>query len=139
MSSTGTRTGLRIVSKVPPRCASSYAPTSSAVSRKSTSPILMYRAGPGCECSCGSRPSASGPCGWVAWALMSRASLHQVDDGEDHDPDDVDEVPVERRHLEIEGLRRRELPADRRDEDGDEPRSEEHTSELQSRLHLVCR
>src|SRR3989449_9034598 len=37
------------------------------------------------------------------------------------------------------------LPADGRDQDGEEPRvthavrSEEHTSELQSRLHLVCR
>src|SRR2546429_7353976 len=31
----------------------------------------------------------------------------------------------------------RELPAERGPDEG--PRSEEHTSELQSRLHLVCR
>src|SRR2546422_1922435 len=36
---------------------------------------------------------------------------------------------------------RRDLPADRRDAQitVEELRSEEHTSELQSRLHLVCR
>src|SRR2546422_11668553 len=63
-------------------------------------------------------------------------------------PDDVEMVGgrLRRRAPEDDGERvrpaieRMAAPADLRERLGDEPqRSEEHTSELQSRLHLVCR
>jgi hypothetical protein len=38
------------------------------------------------------------------------ALLHQVDEREDHDPDDVDEVPVQTRHLQPQRVLRPQWP-----------------------------
>src|SRR2546422_7928974 len=54
------------------------------------------------------------------------------------DQDDPEVDPVARHHRTEEGGGRVELPdGETRPAEGE--RSEEHTSELQSRLHLVCR
>src|SRR5579864_7164682 len=70
--------------------------------------------------SLGCWPSATGLSVCITsevWcALISRPSLgrDEVDDGEDHDPDDVDEVPVQASDLHHLGLLLRELAPQRK-------------------------
>src|SRR2546422_2355989 len=54
-------------------------------------------------------------------------------------PDAVERLPREREQEKAELVRQAVEPDDRRVTGLVEERSEEHTSELQSRLHLVCR
>src|SRR2546422_2589737 len=48
-------------------------------------------------------------------------------------------TPLARHHDDLRQARRPGAPRGRSPVAGGDPRSEEHTSELQSRLHLVCR
>src|SRR2546429_6919207 len=50
-----------------------------------------------------------------------------------------DQVEREREHDRNQHLRGEGDAVRKQEKDGDDQRSEEHTSELQSRLHLVCR
>src|SRR3954462_5119908 len=71
----------------------------------------------GCACS----TSSCGACAWlsaesgrlVMLACVSIGSplLDEVDESEDHDPDDVDEVPIQRRDVDEQGVARREPAA----------------------------
>src|SRR5580700_10314655 len=56
-----------------------------------------------------------------AGALMALDVLEQVDGREDHDPDDVDEVPVEAHHLDVDRLLLRQPARERVEEHAGEP------------------
>src|SRR4029079_4012636 len=114
VSSTGTNTWVRSPSE--PACSpkvTSYSATSSAVRMKSTRPTLVYVPGVGWEWPCSSAV--------VTCEVMPEASLHQVNDGENDDPDHVHEVPVQRRHLEIDRVLGRQLLPERQHEHRDQP------------------
>src|SRR5581483_12012599 len=95
-------------------------PTSMLVITASARPIRRYSAGPGCG-----RPPAS--VSWPAWSSVRRYSarvmlycpllLNQVDQREDHDPNDIDEVPVEPGQLHVQALLLRDPSAQRHDEE----------------------
>src|SRR5262249_23128092 len=53
--------------------------------------------------------------------LSSAHTLEQVDEREDHDPDDVDEVPVEPAQLDGEALAPRQPARERRRRQGEQP------------------
>src|SRR5262245_31878608 len=87
-------------------------------------PIRTYSLALGWVCSAGtaSRASANPPAPASSWNL-SRSCIpvslllrlgDQVDDREDHDPDDVHEVPVQADHLDRERLVVGEAPGPRR-------------------------
>src|SRR5215218_10591019 len=79
--------------------------TSAAVIAARMIAIRMYSFGPGCRPACArARTSGTGSstCVSAMLALAPRPRVpgrDQVNDGEDHDPDDVHEVPVEPHEL----------------------------------------
>src|SRR5262245_37998065 len=84
--------------------------------------IRMYSFGLGCRPAWArARTSATGPSTWVSamLALAPRTRVpgrDQVDDGEDHDPDDVHEVPVEPHELDGQRAVLRDLARERQRE-----------------------
>src|SRR5688572_16761180 len=99
-----------------------------------------YLTGLGCECSgawctspkpLGAPASSSGVAASGCSSVTSVSAIaddaplmrvgDQVDDREDHDPHDVDEVPVQTGDLHLEVLLGRELPPQRDADEGQEP------------------
>ena len=50
--------------------------------------------------------------------ISSRSPSNDVDDGEHDDPDRIDEMPVERQHLDASAVLRSDLPSQREQENG---------------------
>src|SRR5258705_8167773 len=76
----------------------------------------------GCSCSA---PSAScsrlaGDCCAGSRAMVG-ALLDEVDEREDHDPDDIDEVPVQRGQIDVDGVLRSETTPVVDRQQGEEP------------------
>src|SRR5690606_30838608 len=101
--------------------------TSSAVSTTSTQKIVKNwpSVGPWCA-SCSA--SVVWPARSAVGVLMPGSSGDQVDDGEDQDPHDVDEVPVEADHLDGLGV---DPPAER------QPRRHEQHDHARGDVHPV--
>src|SRR5947209_14129138 len=98
----------------------------------------------GCD---GETPSCTGPCGGRTRSSLRLASfsLHPRrcgDEGHGYQHQDRRQRVYLRRHRRLQHaihLDRQSRRADARREKADDERSEEHTSELQSRQYLVCR
>src|SRR4051812_1825285 len=61
-------------------------------------------------------------CGsWVVSCAIGVGLLDEVDEGEDHDPDDVDEVPVQRGEVDVDRVLRPEPASVVDREQGEEP------------------
>src|SRR5438552_13611171 len=77
----------------------------------SSTMVITARTRPMSRYCLGRRPCCSGACS-VMCAIAAPPVLslrgHQVDDGENHDPDDIDEVPVQTGNLDVEALIRAE-------------------------------
>src|SRR5918911_5175625 len=107
-----------------------------AVITARTTAMPTYLAGPGwpwAACPMSPWPGASCPGAAASSAaavvsstvmpslLPSLPGRHEVDDREDHDPDDVDEVPVQAGHLHPEALLGRDQPPHRHPRQGEQP------------------
>src|SRR4051812_7803736 len=66
-------------------------------------PTTTYVFHPGwCACACACSAGAPGVCCTSESCAMASVLLDEVHEREDHDPDDVDEVPVQRREVDGE-------------------------------------
>src|SRR6266567_3117147 len=77
--------------------------TSTPVIRARIEPICAYSRGPGCFSACAASATCSSPRGastpprlrYSASVILGASWLYQIHEREDHDPHNIDEVPVE--------------------------------------------
>src|SRR5581483_967613 len=117
-------------------------PTSPAVTIARTIAILMYSFGLGCRTVRAPRPgpiirSCTRDSSTSTPLLTGR---DEVDHGEDHDPDDVDEVPVEAHELDRHALTLRDLARERHRDEGQEHQdTDRHVRTVEAGEHVEGR
>src|SRR6266850_1845848 len=73
-----------------------------------------------CSCACSS-------------AMMTSRAVNEIEEGEEEDPDDVDEVPVQPHHLDRSVVLRAEMPAPGApDEPEQQPGADHHVQRVQA-------
>src|SRR5688572_1104111 len=104
-----------------------------------TTAMPMYSLADGCACCPGAWACSPVACSsWcAAWSVMRPPLLQQVDEGEDRDPDDVDEVPVEAADLDVEVVAGPDAPGEGQEEQGPQPdHAHGHVGPVEPREHV---